>query len=272
MHGDGTMPRNRWLHVTLLGALGSTSALGACFLDSVGDCEQNGFCVDGHQPASKDSSTSSGGDPDAGNADAGGVLSYPVCECDDGNPCTEDICELLACSHTALADGTPLDGTTCGWTCSEGEAVAASAETLCEGGGVCDGAGNCVSCDAVNTCPTGFVCSNGGVCLLDLGGDCSTDESCESGHCVLGKCCSTSCGICRSCDDDFSGCKSLLAYQDHPACYPNQACDGHGHCKLLDGELCGGGGDALCISGSCTCASGNCEDDGSFQICASERN
>src|SRR5512143_1376234 len=47
-------------------------------------------------------------------------------DCDDGNPCTDDVCEDGVCIHTTLQDGEPCDdGKVCTWgdTCASGQCV-----------------------------------------------------------------------------------------------------------------------------------------------------
>ncbi|MFO0587372.1 MAG: VCBS repeat-containing protein [Polyangiaceae bacterium] len=69
--------------------------------------------------------------------------------CDDGNPCTKDVCDGASVTHEPLSAGAP---------CSAG-------------GTVCDGAGQCVECLSADTCP-----GEDGLCQL---------RTCAAGKCGL---------------------------------------------------------------------------------------
>jgi hypothetical protein len=224
------MPNVHWFYIPLLGAIGSSFALGACFLGSVGDCEQNGTCVEGSKVTSDAVSSGSAGNPAPDGGDAGGGPGDPKCDgCVDDNPCTHDICVYGRCSHPTLSDGTPLDSTTCGLKCFGGEAVAAVRGKLCENGGVCDGAGSCVACDAEHACPV-------------VG----------QAYCVEGKCCGASCGPCKVCDEgsQYMACVDAPRYSEHSLCEDSKVCDGEGDCKTVVGGTCNT--DNACISGNCS--------------------
>lgn len=118
------------------------------------------------------------------------VLPFPV---DDGNPCTEDVCE---------ADGTETHSPRVGEACDDGNACTlddvCSAEGLCEGGtvtvcdsppsvchafeGTCDpGNGECsyAFLEAGTECTDGDVCTKSDVC--DGAGTCAGQlETCEA--------------------------------------------------------------------------------------------
>lgn len=177
----------------------------------------------------------------------------------------------------------------------------------------CDGRGNCREPQLVECAP--FLCSNGtcetscdpngtdvcepghacvsktvggvtqGICGKRKNGQvCATADDCDSGQCVDGVCCESSCeGPCRSCNvpgspgrclnaaagasDPRKTCKDLGAKE----CSTNGLCDGQGACASYPvGTACGEekcdsdcGGDASCVPGTyhppATCnAAGQC--------------
>lgn len=249
------MPRISWIHGSLLGLIGFSFGLGACFFDSSGTCTQTGSCVQGTQGADPGDDGSSG---DPGNG-GGAVPCSDDAACDDGNGCTTDACVSGKCQQTAVADGEVAAKLGCQEiTCVGGAetSVPLAATTLCEGGQVCDGAGSCVACDGSDpsrACPDGLACGADGTCALPLGADCSGGGACASGHCVDGVCCGVSCtGVCMGCDaaQDYAACTFTSAYQNNADCTEGQACDGAGQCKLLDGESCIQ--NTQCLSGDCT--------------------
>jgi len=245
------MARVGWLHGSLLGVIGASFGLGACFFNASGTCDQNGSCV-----------TGTAGDPAA--PDAGGDSStgevIPECasdaECDDGNLCTTDACASGSCVATALADGEVAGQVSCQEiTCYGGvetrEPLAAT--TLCDGNKVCDGEGNCTGCDAGHPCPDVYECTGEGLCVLPVGSICAGDAECGSGHCVDSVCCAVGCdGVCMSCSSftGYSTCTYTQAYDNHGDCSEGEACNGAGQCALLEGGTCGS--DGQCVSFDCS--------------------
>lgn len=73
-------------------------------------------------------------------------------DCDDGNPCTEDLCEDSGCVSVPLSDTSCDDGDFCNGVdvCDAG--VCAHAGNPCESPTICDG-GRCVGCVDENDCP-----------------------------------------------------------------------------------------------------------------------
>ncbi|GMV40584.1 MAG: hypothetical protein AMXMBFR64_23000 [Myxococcales bacterium] len=121
--------------------------------------------------------------------------------CDDGNPCTEDGCDLdTGCTHTALDGGACDDGDACtiGDACKAGKCASAGALD-CDDGNPCttDGCSAATGCTHANNegpCTDGNACSEGDHCqdgacvpgeadLCDDGNPCTTD-SCDAGTCV----------------------------------------------------------------------------------------
>ena len=108
-----------------------------------------------------------------------------VADCDDGNVCTDDLCNVVeGCQHVAnSADCNDGDSCTLGDKCSNGWCV--------PGGGP--------DCNDGNVC-TDDDCGPDGQCV-NLANEllCSDDDPCTVGdHCVLGGCVS---GTVQSCDD-----------------------------------------------------------------------
>jgi sugar lactone lactonase YvrE len=103
-------------------------------------------------------------------------------ECDDGKPCTKDLCDTKtgACSYTPLAASSD---------CSDG--------LLCTTGDVCDDKGACAGtvtdCDDSNVCTDDSCDAGSGKCLhapntgaCDDGDQCTELDRCELGKCVPG--------------------------------------------------------------------------------------
>jgi hypothetical protein len=252
------MERVDWIHASLLGVLGASFGLGACFLNSAGKCEENGRCVSGTETEltgpdvvpDDDGSTSEVSPECAGDA-----------ECDDGNLCTTDTCASGSCVVTALADGEIVGQESCQETTCEGgseTAVPFVATKLCEGYKVCDGAGNCTGCDADHTCPDGYECTGESLCRVALGSFCAVDGECASGHCVDNVCCEVACNdVCNSCSSsaNYETCTYTTQYENHNDCPSGQACNGQGKCARLNGESCTAHDQCAsynCSGGTCT--------------------
>ena len=138
--------------------IGTCTGLRTCLESGLSDC-------DALEPAEEICNALD--DDCDGETDEGG--------CDDGNDCTEDLCEGDAgCAHV------PLDGTSCD------DLDVCTLADHCEAG-VCLGTG--VNCDDGNLC-TNDVCDPTGGCLYqfnDLGCDdgdpCTINDSCAGGAC-----------------------------------------------------------------------------------------
>ena len=98
-------------------------------------------------------------------------------------------------------------------------------------------------------------CNGQGQCLANDGESCEDDDACLSGNCVDGVCCGVaSCDSCQSCaTGDTPGTCGFVAKGDidtNGGCLGDNACDGAGACKLVDGQSCSTVDD--CVSGFCT--------------------
>ena len=217
---------------------------------------------------------------EADTCQAGVCLGGVALECDDGNPCTDDICDPNTGCVYAFNFGGCDDGNPC------------TANDLCVGG-VCSG--NAAACDDGNPCTLDQCVPSSGECIFTPddtlpcsdGSQCTGGDRCEGGACIPGECdacddandCTVdSCdeGICKNfpledepCDDGevcTSGDICLLAVcvpgqpddcDDGNACTVDSCVFGQGCTHEItpdvtcdDGDVCTGGG--LCdTSGEC---------------------
>jgi hypothetical protein len=183
--------------------------------------------------------------------------------------------DRTTCGRTGTCDGSghcalyPAD-TVCGpSSCAE---LLEYTPRTCDGQGTCQVShiidcapflcsnGACeTSCDPKgnDVCESGHACvstPNGGVCGKRKNGQvCQNADDCESGQCVDGVCCESSCtGACRSCNLPGSPgqCLNVGITTSDPhkicvdlgvgKCSTNGLCDGQGACQLYaSGETCG---------------------------------
>lgn len=200
---------------------------GACLLVPVaGACDPADYChpMLGCVPRAADG--------DAGAADAGEADAPSPCgSCDDGNPCTDDVCAGASCTHphntASCSDGDACTrddrcaGGSCAGTaygCTPPPCGSASCDGSggcsvsggCGGGSVCDGS-SCVPCGGADQrCCDSGACGGGlwcyaGVCTCGQAGGpcCPWDGSCA----VAGTC---NGGTCRACFDYGTPCNGLL--------------------------------------------------------------
>ncbi|HNO77545.1 MAG TPA: M12 family metallo-peptidase [Phycisphaerae bacterium] len=190
-------------------------------------------------------------------------------ECDDGNPCTDDICDPeLGCinpNNSAACD----DGNACTTSdvCNAGSCVGSSPL-------VCDDSNACTD----DTCDPGSGCvftNNTNPC--DDGDACTTSDVCDAGSCVGSS--PLVCDDSNACTDDTcdpgSGCvftNNTNPCDDGDACTTLDVCDG-GSCvgsdplDCDDGDFCNGvetcDSGSGCITGVAPCdGSSWCDEDG----------
>jgi hypothetical protein len=180
-----------------------------------------------------------------GDIDEGSISSclddglFVVCDCDDGNVCTADSCDLA--TQSCVNDAAANDGVACddGDACTEND--------LCSGG-VCGG--GAVNCDDGNVC-TNDACDAGVGCVYtnntspcDDGNACTDGDACAAGACVSG---------------------GPLDCDDGNVC-TNDACDSGVGCVYTNNTSPCDDGDACTVGDSCAagaCVSGGplgCDD------------
>jgi hypothetical protein len=221
-------------------------AMAAEVLDTV-DSVQHGDIVnfdvtsvvqgDGLHCFGLDSPSTDGVIYNARDAAAGGprlvvTLAAAACtddaDCDDGNPCTQGICDpaVGTCQYAARGDGT-----SCG---ADG--------LCCAGGCILPACGSNAPCDDGNSC-TVDSCTSGDTCAAA----CSFTPAADGTACAGGLCCAGSCTP--------PACSTDADCADGDPCTID-ACTNGGTCAAAcsatlaaDGTACAGG---LCCAGSCT--------------------
>jgi hypothetical protein len=212
-----------------------------------------------------------------GGGDDGDVACQTFADCDDGNPCTDDICAEGSCTvvnnAAACNDGLFCNGadTCAGGSCSAhtGDPCASGSEcadgcdeagddcfadegTACtdDGNGctdsVCDGAGACVAVNNTAACNDGLFCNGadtcaGGSCSAHAGDPCASGGECADGCDEAGDDCFADEGM--ACTDDGNGCT-------------DNVCDSAGACVAVDNTAACDDG-AVCTS-SDACQGGMC--------------
>jgi len=131
---------------------------------------------------------------------------------DDGNDCTDDVCDDGFCIHPDSAPDTPCGDAT---------------DDACTDADTCDGAGACLDNHADDGTP----------CLDAL--FCNGEESCEGGVCVAGDPECDNPGL--TCDEDTDTCKctDAEACDDGLFCNGLEICNANGVCES-PGDLCDG--------------------------------
>ncbi|MEZ4287363.1 MAG: hypothetical protein R3A47_04300 [Polyangiales bacterium] len=277
-----------------------------CLVD--GDCTGGNECTDNvcdnnvcTYPALALNTTCDGGDGVC-NGDNGA----PACvectaddQCDDGNECTDKVCDTNVCTFPSLAIGTECSGGMCNGAAQDPLCVGCTADDQCDDGndctnnvcdngacqypsltagdtcatGVCDGADTvpeCVECVADDDCASGETCdTTSSTCVVACSGDadcsggvCNTDTS----ECVTDCVANDDCGPTGTCDDTANTCVET--------CVGNDDCN-QGTCNTSSNECvttCTSNdecGDGICSSstGECTipcttndeCGDGSCD-------------
>jgi len=177
----------------------------------------------------------------------GDCLGKTPDDCDDGNPCTIDLClQDGGCKHYPLQDGA-----TCGH-----EASFCLADRVC-GSGKCAGAkpaNEGKTCDDGNPCSTGDACKSG-VCKLEKYLDqhtaCDDGDLCtKNGRCAADGTCYTQpvCSDGKACTQD----KCAGGACSYPVISKDAACD--------DGDYCTSGTTCDADGGSCVFVQGKSKD------------
>jgi choice-of-anchor B domain-containing protein len=192
-----------------------------------------------------------------GDGAADECCSTPA-ECDDGNPCTEDVCARV-CIHT-VNTGLCDDGLWCNGTrtCVDGVCVAGSPPCTDPALPTCDEAHDrCVECLSSRDCDNGVFCDGAEGCpdgMCTAGTDPCPDEMCnERQHMCVGCYDDSECDDFRFCNgvekcDDTGQCR-----RGSPPCSTGLTCD-----EERDGCVCvtdGDCNDGLFCNGEETCDS-----------------
>jgi hypothetical protein len=164
-----------------------------------------------------------GGTCQAGQCQPGAVIS-----CDDGNPCSDDVCVVTTgCSHTANT-GPCEDSNACtaGDTCQAFICIPGGQNISCTDGNPC----TTDQCDPAQGCSYPPISG-----LCDDGNACTQADTCQAGSCVGGL--ATNCDDGNACTDDACGPATGCFFTNNVA-----TCD--------DGNACSTGD--KCVTGSCT--------------------
>lgn len=213
--------------------------------------------------------------------------------CDDGNPCTEDLClGEEGCQHTPLNKGECLDGDACTQAdhCEAGVCVGESlqcndanpcTDDVCDQDLGCTYQGNFLDCDDGDACTLGDSCKEGacasGVALSCDDGNACTDDACGLMGCEFTpniQACDdgNACSALSQCKEGSCQAQVSLDCDDDNLC-TNDGCNPSGGCLNVPNLLPCTDGDActltdVCLSGSCesgapaSCDDGNaCTDD-----------
>jgi len=163
--------------------------------------------------------------------------------CDDGQPCTTDLCNAGVCSHPGSLNGTVCDD---GNGCTSGD--------VCDGG-ACTGAP--VICNDNNSCTTDFCLAPSGGCAAlfnidgascDDGNTCTTNDVCASGVC---RGTGVVCVAPNSCTT--SGCNPATMMCQVRTLAPGTPCSDNSVCTVNDRCVFGG----VCNGTAVSCDDGN---------------
>ena len=177
-------------------------------------------------------------------------------ECNDGNVCTDDSCNLATnqCEHlnnTAACD----DGLYCNGADSCAGATCTHVGDPCSGGLLCDeGTDSCVECLTAGDCDDANICTNdacvGGTCAntpntasCDDATVCNGHEVCSGGNCQAGV--PLECSDGNVCTDDSCNAVSGCQHSNNTA-----ACDDGLFCTVTD----------VCSNSTCAGSARDCSD------------
>ena len=221
--------------------------------DGNGNCNDNGFVSDGSECGSRSCQGTTWTRQTCQGGSCSG--SETVEDCDDGNECTQDLCDAQSgCDHSNYPPGT-----SCG----------SSADTDCDNPDSCDGAGNCLP----NLEPSTTVCRAASLpCDVaeycdGVNPDCPADEVAPGT--VLCRAAPLPCDVAEYCDGSNKECPTdevqpnTVECRAGGECDPAENCDGTGKdCPpdLLDpnGTPCTDQTPGDCLDAQCD-GSGNCD-------------
>jgi hypothetical protein len=214
--------------------LGDTCQGGWCQPGAAIECLDGNPCTDDecdpvagcHYPSNADT-CDDGNDCTFGDTCGGGqCLGGPLVECDDGDPCTDDVCAADGgCTYgfnTAKCDdddACTLDDGCVNGACLPGTPI------LCDDGNICTDD----TCDPALGC---FFAANGGPC--DDGNACTEGDSCSMSACQPGAV-PLDCGDGNDCTqdscDEQNGCVHIPVVDGMPCAGDSGTCNG-GNCVL----------------------------------------
>ncbi len=240
----------------LLAACGPTTVRSDAVADGAPDSASADVALDGADVASDVTATDATTDVTAGDADAQDASDAPdtpvpvykfTCtaswNCDDGNVCTNDVCEVSGdCTHE------PANG----FLCNDGDPC--SSTDFCMQGACTGKAGNC---DV--DCVFNSDCDDGDACTTDLCGNLSkcfhSDKSCGDKSPCTNDACDPVTGACVH-EPSFGTCKATFGAD---ACHIGVCDPDKGYCSPQvkpDGAPCDDGNactaDEHCLLGVCT--------------------
>ncbi len=258
----------------------------------VGACDEMSGCV--AVPIADDTPCPDADPCDGAERCQGGECEdAPPLNCDDGDPCTTDDCDVDGCTHAvkpdgaACADAEPCDGTEqcIAGECLPGTPLECDDVNPCTADACIEGRG--CSYEPVSNwtpCGVGDVCNGGDVCV---GGDCeevpptncSDGDPCTSDSCDMALGCvfvpradGFSCGDGEPCNGQehcvAGACDGVTPVncEDNNPCTVDACEPGHGcsHDTVNDGVVCGDADAcheaAVCDEGSCIADAIDCDD------------
>jgi len=221
------------------------------------------------------------------DACTGGECGGVAVLCDDGNPCTDNVCDPSAGGCVALNNNTACDD---GDVCTEDDLCVAGAcqgtQISCDDGNsctfdLCDGEAGCTNTVKVGPCDDGDVCTLTDICVegicqgSDLQ-DCDDGNACTADTCDPADGCQTKLedGPCDDGDACTEGdwCVDGACQEGQPVFCDDgnpctaDSCDSLSGCQneLLDGVTCDTGdpclADGVCVDGECVVETTACED------------
>ena len=169
--------------------------------------------------------------------------------CDDGNPCTTDVCErdpdqlVGECKNTPVQDGVPCDdGNACTTSACQSASCQTTDEVVCEASDQCHDVGTCDP--ETGTCsnperPKGTPCDDANAC--------TQSDACNAGTCVGADpvvCEATDqCHDPGSCDTDTGICSPQTPRADGVGCDDGNACTQSDACQA---GVCVGADPVVC--------------------------
>ena len=186
------------------------------------------------------------GSNDAVSPDSAGTLACTVAvDCDDGNPCTENICTADgSCKNIALTGQPCDDGNQCtsGDSCDTSATCAGASIVLCNDGNSCtvDFCSPASGCSHV-TSNDGLTCEDGNLCTVDdtcLGGECEPGIASECQDTLVTDCLRPTCNPLTGQCDQIEVQPAGHPCFDGNACTEDDSCDTAGSCQPGTPKTC----------------------------------